>query len=161
MSVLITAASHAEAYKLERLLQIPGVIFADNQELPHLAFSGKQFLRIPKGDSASYAHEMLDLALNNGISRIFPLASEELMPFAEARQLFFEYGISVMVPSVLWLKAQVTTSKKSSSQPVVIERGEVIAGKMPDGILLPEPNFSGIFYIESVTDKITFNLFTA
>lgn len=161
MSVLITAASHAEAYKLERLLQLPDVIFADNQELPHLAFSGKQFLRIPTGNSASYAHEMLDIALNSGIERIFPLYPEELLPLAEARQLFFEYGISVMVPTVLWLKGQVTESESSSLQPVVIERGNVIAGKLPDGILLPEENFSGIFYIESVIDKITFKLFTA
>ena len=161
MPVLITSASHAEAYKLERLLQRPDIIFADSQELPHLGFSGKKFLRIPKGNSPSYAHEMLDLALNEGITKIFPLGPGELMPLAESRQLFFEYGISVMVPSVLWLTGQEPGSKVSSSQPVVIERGNVLAGTLPDGILLPEENFSGIFYIESVIDKITFKLFTA
>lgn len=160
MSVLITAASHAEAYKLERLLQLQDVVFADSQELPQLAFPGKKFLRIPKGSSPSYAHEVLDIALNNGIERIFPLYGEELLPLAESRQLFFEYGISVIVPSVLWLKGQVSAPKGLSAKPVVLERGIVIAGELPEGIVLPEENFSGIFYIESVIDKITFKLFT-
>lgn len=161
MSVLITAASHAEAYKLERLLQLPDVIFADYQELPHLAFSGKQYIRIPRGNSPSYAHEMLDIALNRGIERIFPLYNEELLPLAESRQLFLEYGISVLVPTVLWLKEQMTHSNIHSSQLVVLERGNVIAGKLPDGVMLPEENFSGIFHIDTVIDKVTFKLFTA
>lgn len=166
MSVLITAASHAEAYKLERLLQLPDIIFADHQELPHLAFSGKHFIRIPKGNSASYAHEMLDIALNQGIERIFPLHPEELLPLAESRQLLSEYGISVVVPSVLWLKEHVANSENPPLQPVaiepvIIELGNVIAGKLPEGIYLPEENFTGIFYFESEIDKINFKLFTA
>lgn len=160
MSVLITSACHAEAYKLERLLQVEDVIFADSQELPHLAFSGKKFLRIPKSNSPSFSHEMLDIALNEGIEKIFPLGAEELIPLAECRQLFREYGISVMVPSVLWLKEHGAGSRVPSSQPVVIEGGNVLAGTLPEGILLPEENLSGIFYIESVMDTITFKLFT-
>jgi hypothetical protein len=51
MSVLITAASHAEAYKLERILQLPDVIFADFADMPAMAFSGRKFIKIPQGES--------------------------------------------------------------------------------------------------------------
>jgi hypothetical protein len=145
MSVLITAASHAEAYKLERILQLPDVIFADYRELPHLSFSGRKFMKIPAGNSASYAHMMLDLALNSGIEKIFPLYAEEIFPLAESRQLFEEYGISVMVPSVLWLKQKADMQVKGLAEWVVIEQGTVIAGTLPSGRAFLEEDLSGIF----------------
>src|SRR5687768_4493249 len=104
MSALITAASYAQAYKLERLLNLSNVIIADFRDLPQLAYPNKKFMKISEGSSASYAHEMLDMALNAGITKIFPLYKSEILPLAEARQLFLEYGISVIVPSILWLK---------------------------------------------------------
>lgn len=148
MSVLITAASHAEAYKLERILQLDDVIFADFRELPHLSFSGKRFLKIPAGNSASYAHMMLDLALNSGIEKIFPLYSEEILPLAESRQLFEEYGISVMVPSLLWLKENAGIQVNNPGEWVIIERGKVIAGTLPAASPTVNEDLSGIFHFE-------------
>lgn len=152
MSVLITAASHAEAYKLERILQLPDVIFADFAEMPAMAFTGRKFIRIPRGESASYAHMILDLALNEGIDRIFPLYAEEILPLAESRQLFDEYGISVIVPSVLWLNSRQPAYCKGNQQLVVIEKGETIAGILPPGLIIPEELFSGIFNLEPASN---------
>jgi hypothetical protein len=160
MPVLITAASHAEAYKIERLLQLPDVIFADHGELPHLSFSGRKFIRIPQGNSASYAHELLTLALNSSIDRIIPLYADEVLPLAEARLLFAEYGISVLVPSLLWVKQHPHQGRNRLSEPVVIENGKVIAGQLPLGSVLPDENFSGVFQVESDEDIFVFKLFT-
>lgn len=161
MSVLITAASHSEAYKLERLLQLPDVIFADFQELPHLTYTGRKFVKIPKGDSASFAHEMLNLALNSGIEKIFPLYADEILPLAESRQLFAEYGISIFVPSVLWLKKQEEIPPMDNPSLVVFENGKVIAGGLPADVILPEEDLTGIFYIEPTNRDPVFKLFTA
>lgn len=148
MSVLITAASHAEAYKLDRILQLPEVIFADHADMPAMAFSGRKFIKIPRGNSPSYAHIILDLALNAGIDRIFPLYAEEILPLAQSRQLFDEYGISVIVPSVLWLNSRQPDYRKGTSSLLVIEKGETLAGSLPPGLVIQEEFFSGIFNVE-------------
>jgi hypothetical protein len=154
MSVLITAASHAEAYKLERLLGVTDVIFADYQELPHLSFSKKRFLKIPAGNSASYAHIMLDLALNSGIEKIFPLYAEEILPLAESRQLFEEYGISVIVPSILWLQENPAHDSKGSAEWLVVEQGNLLAGTLPPDLLSLKEDLSGIFQISNTGLKL-------
>jgi hypothetical protein len=145
MAILITAASHAEAYKLERLLQFPDVVFADYQEMPQLAYSGKKFTKIPKGNSTSYAHEILKTALNLGVEKIFPLYADEILPLAEAKQLFEEYGILVIVPSLMWVKRQKQAANTGNSGWVVLEMGKVIAGEFPSKIALPDEKLNGIF----------------
>jgi hypothetical protein len=161
MSVLITAASHAQAYKLDRLLQLDDVIFGDHQQLPQLAYPGKKFIKIPASSSPSYAHEMLDLALNSGMTKIFPLYAGEILPLSEARQLFDEYGISILVPSVLWVKKHSDNIQQSQAGDlVVLDGGQVMAGKLPAHVLLPEENLSGIFQIQEGHQGPVFKLFT-
>ncbi|NEU07945.1 hypothetical protein GZH53_06435 [Flavihumibacter sp. R14] len=161
MSALITAASYSQAYKLERLLNLSSVIFADYQELPQLAYPGKKLMKIPEGNSVSYAHEMLDLALNAGISKIFPLYSSEILPLAEARQLFSEYGISVIVPSILWVKSQNNDIPSLPARElVVLEKGRLLAGDLSSNIIMPESDFTGIFKIQKDLKEPVFQLFT-
>lgn len=160
MSVLITAASHAAAYKIERLLNLPDVIFADHHELPHFKFSGKKFIKIPAGNSASYAHEILNIALNEGIKKIFPLYADEILPLAEARQLFSEYGISVMVPSINWFTEKNEYLKSSDDLLVIIETGKLLAGKLPQGVMLNDPELSGLFRVVTEKGYPVFKLFT-
>ena len=160
MPVLITAASHSQAYKLERLLSLSEVIFADHQELPQLAYPGKKLMKIPAGSSPSYAHEMLDLALNSGITRIFPLYHAEILPLSEARQLFAEYGISVIVPSVLWVKKHSNFESSQAGELLVLEGGQVVAGTLPAHVLLPEEGLTGIFLMQEGHQGPVFKLFT-
>jgi hypothetical protein len=64
------------------------------------------------------------------------------------RQLFDEYGISVIVPSVLWLKSRQPDTCKATSSLLVIEKGDTIAGSLPQGLMIPEEFFSGIFNLD-------------
>jgi len=161
MPDLITAASHSQAYKLERLLKSGDVTFADHQQLPSLAYPGRKLMKVPQSSSPSYAHEILDLALNAGITRIFPLYKGEILPLAEARQLFMEYGISVIVPSVVWVRKHSSDVQSSQSgNLVVLEYGQVLAGNLPTHVLLPEEGLTGVFLIQEDHQGPAFNLFT-
>lgn len=104
-------------------------------------------MKIPAGNSASYAHMMLDLALNSGIDRIFPLYADEILPLAESRQLFDEYGISVIVPSLFWLREKAGIQVTGPVEWVVIEQGKVIAGTLPSAPASLEGDLSGIFQV--------------
>ncbi|MBC7744048.1 MAG: hypothetical protein H7096_03015 [Flavobacterium sp.] len=158
MSVLITAASHSAAYKLEKLLNQVDVFFADFMDLPKL--SGKKYFKIPKGNSASFAHEMLNLALNEGIEKIFPLYPEEITALAEARQLFLEYGISVIVPDVNRLKEIRKLPLSPDGFLVAYESGKQLTTKLPEGLLLNDQRLTGIFKIRMENKNTIINIFT-
>lgn len=112
MKILITAAATAQAYQLERTLEEgQEVCFADSAELPDFMFQNKKFIRIPKGDAPSFAHELLTVCLDHDITRVFPLRSEEVIALSESKVLFSEYGIEVVVPSVECLKNLTFRSK--------------------------------------------------
>ncbi len=160
MSVLITAGSHSAAYKLERLINESEVIFADHLELPQLTFSGRKFVKIPAGNSASFAHQVLDLALNEGVKKIFPLHADEIIPFAESRQLFLEYGISVIVPSKSWFERNPLLKSNSKTELIVVEMGKLIAGELPQGVTLTDDELSGVFWVGMENGNQTFELFT-
>ena len=59
----------------------------------------KKFIKIPAGDSSSsFAHLLLTICLDQQIEKVFPLRKVEILALSEARQLFDEYGIKIMVP---------------------------------------------------------------
>lgn len=101
MNILITAAATVQAYQLQRSLNInsnDSVFLADSEDLPQILLKDKSFVKIPSGDSASFAHLLLTICLDNTIETVYPLRRAEVLALAEARQLFDEYGIKVMVP---------------------------------------------------------------
>ncbi|WP_207426032.1 hypothetical protein [Pedobacter sp. SYSU D00535] len=99
MKVLITGATSALAFQLEKKLGPAfDIVFADSQELPQFLLSNNRFLKIPKGSEPSFAHQLLSTCLDLEISYLFPLRREEILSLIEARQLFDEYGIKLMVP---------------------------------------------------------------
>ena len=101
MAILITAASFAVAYKLERFLNESEVYFAEQIEMP--AIPGKKFIRIPDASSPIFTSEMLKICLDNQIVKIFPLRESEIKELSKADQLFKEYGISIIMPSNDWI----------------------------------------------------------
>jgi len=101
MAILITAASFAVAYKLERSLDDPDVLFADQIEMP--VIPGKKFIRIPEASSAIFTSEILKICLDNHIVKVFPLKQAEFNELSKAEQLFNEYGIIIIVPSNEWI----------------------------------------------------------
>ncbi len=160
MAILITAASHAVCYKVERLLGLPDVFLGDHELLPEIKAHDKKFVKIPRGSSATYAHELLSLALDAGITKIFPLYTDEIYPLASTRQLFSEYQISIIVPSMLWLKGENPAFTSLASNLVVLESGSILAGTLPEGINRLEVNLTGIFAVEANKPLGAFSLFS-
>ncbi|MBC7914979.1 MAG: hypothetical protein H7Y07_12750 [Pyrinomonadaceae bacterium] len=100
MFTLITAATTAQAYQLEKL--IPNkeqIIFADSFDLPQVMLKAKRFIKIPQGDSFSFAHLLLSTCLDHQITTVYPLRRTEILALAQARLLFDEYGISIITPA--------------------------------------------------------------
>lgn len=94
MAILITAASFSIAYKLERLLNLSEVYFADQIKMPEIP--GKKFIQIPEASSAIFINEVLKLCLDNNITFIYPLKRSEIKELLNAAQLFKEYGINII-----------------------------------------------------------------
>lgn len=141
MKILITAAATAVAYKIERLLNTTNaVVFGDSVELPQILVKDKNFVKIPSGESASFAHLLLSLCLDLNIVKIYPLRRAEVLALAEARQLFDEYGINVIVPDK---SAMETLLKKEPeiSGTIVIREDSASA----------EVQEKGVFYLNELT----------
>jgi hypothetical protein len=96
MNTLITGATSAEAHKLKNKLNADNIILGDYLELPAFMLTSANMVRLPNPDSASYAHEMLTLCLDKGISIVYPLYDNEVMLLNQAELLFGEYGIKIM-----------------------------------------------------------------
>jgi len=95
-TILITAGSHAKACLLSHFIgEGANLIFGDKN---NIAF------KIPDENSASFAHELLSLCLSNHISHVIPLKEKEVVALAEAKILFEEYEIQVLIPDLNQLK---------------------------------------------------------
>jgi hypothetical protein len=128
LNILITAASTAQAYQLSRFLNTDEIIFlGDSADLPQIGFEGKSFIKIPAANSASFSHLLLAHCLDVNIEVVYPLKRAEILALAEARLLFDEYGIKVMVPDKLVAEHFLSTT---------VQKGELIikdaVGEIPD-----------------------------
>ena len=86
MNILITAAATAQAYHLQRLLNTDDSIYlADYEELPQVVLKGTKFLKIPSGNSPSFAHLLLTVCLDNDIEKVCPLRSEEVIAHLQSK----------------------------------------------------------------------------
>jgi hypothetical protein len=88
---------------------------------------------------------LLAICLDLDINQVYPLKKAEVLALAEARQLFDEYGIRVMVPELGIAKDLFSESNN---------KGEIMikdaAGEVPD---------RGVFVIDAETNNL--KLFTA
>ncbi|MXV52050.1 hypothetical protein GS399_13800 [Pedobacter sp. HMF7647] len=112
MAGLITAGSSSQAYKLKSLIADDGDVFlGDHKPLPSVKLPGICFIKIPSSASLSFAHELLTLCLDNGITMVYPLCYQEIRLLAESKQLFSEYGITVFTPEASVLHKFETTQE--------------------------------------------------
>lgn len=159
MAVLITAAAFSAAFRLERVLDTPDVYFADQSSLP--AIPGKKFLKIPDASSNSFTHEVLKICLDHHINEIYPLKGDEMTELSRSRQLFEEFGISLVVPSEQWIENKLIVSSSRSSDLIVLVNGSLRAGKLPAGYSLPENEEFGVFEWVLEDKEIRYSLFIA
>ena len=126
MSVLITGGLSPEAYRLQRILNIQDVVFADATELP--LFSNTKSVVLPAHTSSSFVHEMLKSCLDHEISHVYPLNWGEIIELSKARDLFSEYGVVLMIPSDNWLKSGKAQISEKGENITIVEQGKVLAG---------------------------------
>lgn len=137
LKILITAASSALAYKLEKELPFTdSVIFADSFDLPEIMIKKRKFIKIPGESSESFSHQLLSICLDMEIQAVFPLRKFELIALAEARQLFQEYGIKVMVPQKDILNNLFGTHKTGSIQIIGLKGDDGSIGQPDRGVFL-------------------------
>lgn len=97
MSILITAATSAQAYQLKNKLEGQDVILGDHMDLPEFMVKTGKMIVLPKPTSASYTHEMLTLCLDKGIEQVYLLRPDETELLLKAETLFNEYNITLQV----------------------------------------------------------------
>lgn len=132
MPALITGAAAAGAYRLQRALGISGVIFADQGDLPRALFSQSRFIQIPDGRSSAFAHQLLTLCLDHSIDMVFPLRRDELKPLAEAKRLFEEYHIRILIPEAEELDTLIDNSASPGEEIVAVMDGMILSGQFID-----------------------------
>jgi hypothetical protein len=155
MACLITAGADAAAYRLQQILDQNSIFyFGDYLPLPDYSSPRKKFIQIPEGRSSSFAHELLALCLDKDIKAIYPLRRAELMPLAEAKQLFTEYGIKIFVPDKDLLPILPLMSGTLCQLAVILE-GEVVFGVAAEIL----PTSTGVFCVVQGTS--TSSLFIA
>ncbi len=143
MSVLITAATNSAAFQLARILNTEDIWFASDMDIPVLA--GKRFLKIPSTNSSSFIHEVLKICLDHQIIEIYPLLPDEIVEFSKSRQLFEEFDIKLVIPSIKWIETRLNDLPFLSSNLVVLIDGTVCAGNITkeSALILNEEN--GVF----------------
>jgi len=99
MSVLITAATSAQAYKLKAAVNTgEKILLGDYLDLPDLMIKSGAMIKTPSPENPSFAHLMLTLALDNQITKIYALRPAELALLQEAKILFAEFDIELCTP---------------------------------------------------------------
>jgi len=99
MSVLITAATSAQAYKLKSALNTTEkVLLGDYLDLPEVMLKSGAMIKTPDPAVASFAHQMLTLCMDNQVTQIYLLRHTELELLTEAKTLFAEFDITLCTP---------------------------------------------------------------
>jgi len=99
MNTLITAANSAGAQKLKNKLNTSRIILGDYLELPAFMLKSANMIRLPNPYSIAYSHEMLTLCIDKQIDTVYVIREEEKRLLNEAKQLFTEYGITIISDS--------------------------------------------------------------
>lgn len=145
-TILITAGADAAAYRIKRLLgQGDEVYLGDHIPLPQGGGASVKLIAIPKGDGASFAHQMLSICLDLNISQVYPLRRNELEPLAEAQLLFAEFGITVVVPDKAMLTGMLSEEPAPKADLFVLLNGHEQTGNAAP-VALPEIQ-NGIVYL--------------
>ena len=128
--LLITYGTRPLAHRLANLLQGKyEIVFGSSEEIPGLLLNTNKYFQIPTGVNSTYAHEILKVCLDQGVEKVLPLGPMELAPLAEAKVLFEEYGIHILVPSLAVLEDISIIENPPASLPLVmVDNGELVLG---------------------------------
>lgn len=97
-TILITYGTRPFAQRVGRMLSSHyQLVYASSEPFPEI-LQKQHYHRIPTGSNPTFAHEVLKLCLDKGCHKLLPLGKIELQLLQEARILFEEYGITVLMP---------------------------------------------------------------
>jgi hypothetical protein len=97
MYTLITAANSAQAYSLKSKLGSDNILLGDYFDLPDMMLRSGKMLELPDPQNSSYTHQMLALCLDKNVNNIYALRKAEADQLLNAKTLFSEYGIGILV----------------------------------------------------------------
>lgn len=98
---MITAALQAFAQRLAKQIQQGTdleIMFAESEAIPSALLQGQKYKQIPQAVAPTFVHELLRLCLDGEIDYLLPLRRKEMQALAASKQLFAEYGITLLGP---------------------------------------------------------------
>lgn len=89
MKTLFTTSISLNHFKLSQVFSASELVFGDDYQN-----------KFPSEKSISFAHELLSFCLDQEIQKIYALREGELNPLSEAKVLFAEFGIDIVLPDL-------------------------------------------------------------
>jgi len=128
--ILITHGIRPFAQRVAR--QLSGerrVVFGTADELPDVLLNSGKYISLPNASSSAFVHEMLKVCLDHPIATVIPLGKLELARLLEAKILFDEYGIQLLLPQRQVMDKLMIIENPPTQLPLIIlEKGSVITG---------------------------------
>lgn len=152
-SILITQGTRPFAQRVARHLPAgQRIVFGAADEMPEVLLHNGNYVRLPSPRSSTFAHEMLKICLDRQVATLIPLGKLELGRLMEARILFEEYGVQLLLPERRALETLVVIENPPAQLPLmVLENGVPItdhaAGRMDAAL-------SGVFTQSDSGDEI-------
>lgn len=136
--ILITFGTEPLAQRIGKLLADQyTLLYASSQPFPEILLK-QNYRKVPTASNPTYVHEVLKLALDEAIDFILPLGQGELQALQEARILFEEYGINLLMP--ISLDGILITEKPDKHLPIqVVHEGKDV---LTDNVVA-DSSFSG------------------
>jgi len=98
--ILVTGGVSAFAQRVITLFPHDQFVLADSHAIPSPLLQSGNYIQIPAPDEPVFVHELLKRCLDLGISLVIPLRKGELLPLAQSKPLFEEYGIIILLPDI-------------------------------------------------------------
>lgn len=98
MKILITGGKSLQALKVQRSFINEEVVLGDYGEAPHFPSSKYCFISLGERNDDIVAHNLLTIALDQGVDALMPLYEFEFDQVVKSIILFEEFGIEVLMP---------------------------------------------------------------
>ena len=155
--ILITHGTRPLAQRLAR--QLPEgkeVLFGAADEMSDVLLRTGHYVRLPGAKSPAFAHEMLKICLDYGVSLLLPLGREEQLALLEAKILFEEYGIAVLLPEKSVFDVVPRFEDPSVGLPfLILEKGRLV-GQYHERYEGTDAGFSGVFVQSDSGQELAF-----
>ena len=89
MKVLLPTSKRQFTHRLITLFKNDDFVFGDSY-----------LNKFPSECSISFAHELLSFCLDHAIEKVYALRAGELLPLSEAKVLYAEFGIEIVLPNL-------------------------------------------------------------